>query len=402
MRSGVRTLIILGGSAALLLTSVAPAAGIPAFARRYGVTCTLCHAPAPRLTEFGETFAGNGFQLAPGEEPVDTIDTGDPLLYLARSLPLAVRLDLFAQVLTGNDDLDARTDFQTPFGIKLLSGMAIAKNVSYYMYFFMSERGEVAGLEDAYIQFTDMFGSGVALMIGQFQLSDPLFKRELRLQYEDYNVYRVRVGETRLDLTYDRGLMAVASPWEGGDVTFQLVNGRGLDEAGNDRLFDGDAFKTVAGRVSQSLGPLRVGAYALYGPEDRGDRSNEVVVWGPDITLSAGQFELNGQFLRRTDTRPFFLETDEESTVDAVLGEVIWSPDGGTGRWFLTGLYNRVWADDPIFTVRQGEDTLLDRYETAAVGATWLLARNVRILGETQWDFEQERARITLGVVSAF
>lgn len=402
MRSGVRTLIILGGSAALLLTSVAPAAGIPAFARRYGVTCTLCHAPAPRLTEFGETFAGNGFQLAPGEEPVDTIDTGDPLLYLARSLPLAVRLDLFAQVLTGNDDLDARTDFQTPFGIKLLSGMAIAKNVSYYMYFFMSERGEVAGLEDAYIQFTDMFGSGVALMIGQFQLSDPLFKRELRLQYEDYNVYRVRVGETRLDLTYDRGLMAVASPWEGGDVTFQLVNGRGLDEAGNDRLFDGDAFKTVAGRVSQSLGPLRVGAYALYGPEDHGDRSNEVVVWGPDITLSAGQFELNGQFLRRTDTRPFFLDTDEESTVDAVLGEVIWSPDGATGRWFLTGLYNRVWADDPIFTVRQGEDTLLDRYETAAVGATWLLARNVRILGETQWDFEQERARITLGVVSAF
>lgn len=402
MRSGVRTLIILGGSAALLLTSVAPAAGIPAFARRYGVTCTLCHAPAPRLTEFGETFAGNGFQLAPGEEPVDTIDTGDPLLYLARSLPLAVRLDLFAQVLTGNDDLDARTDFQTPFGIKLLSGMAIAKNVSYYMYFFMSERGEVAGLEDAYIQFTDMFGSGVALMIGQFQLSDPLFKRELRLQYEDYNVYRVRVGETRLDLTYDRGLMAVASPWEGGDVTFQLVNGRGLDEAGNDRLFDGDAFKTVAGRVSQSLGPLRVGAFALYGPEDHGDRSNEVVVWGPDITLSAGQFELNGQFLRRTDTRPFFLDTDEESTVDAVLGEVVWSPDGATGRWFLTGLYNRVWADDPIFTVRQGEDTLLDRYETAAVGATWLLARNVRILGETQWDFEQERARITLGVVSAF
>src|SRR5690606_22292353 len=334
--------------------------------------------------------------------PTDTIDTGDSLLVLAERLPLAVRLDLFAQLFTGSADRDARSDFQTPFGIKLLSGMPIANNISYYLYFFMSERGEVAGLEDAYIQFTDMFGSGVALMIGQFQLSDPLFKRELRLQYEDYNVYRVRVGETRLDLPYARGLMAVASPWEGGDVTFQLVNGRGLDEAGNDRLFDGDAFKTVAGRVSQSLGPLRVGAYALYGPEDRGDRSNEVVVWGPDITLSAGQFELNGQFLRRTDTRPFFLETDEESTVDAVLGEVIWSPDGGTGRWFLTGLYNRVWADDPIFTVRQGEDTLLDRYETAAVGATWLLARNVRILGETQWDFEQERARITLGVVSAF
>lgn len=402
MRAGLKGLVVLSGAAALLFTSVAPAAAIPAFARRYRVTCSLCHAPAPRLTEFGETFAGNGFQMAPGEVPTDTINTGDPLLVLAESLPLAVRLDLFAQVLTGSDDLDARADFQTPYGVKLLSGMPIAKNVSYYLYFFMSERGAVAGLEDAYIQFTDLFGSGVALMVGQFQLSDPLFKRELRLEYEDYNVYRVRVGETRLDLTYDRGLMAVASPWEGGDVTLQLVNGRGIDEAGENRLFDGDAFKTVAGRVSQSLGPLRVGGYALYGPEDRGDLSNEVVVWGPDLTLAAGQFELNGQFLRRTDTRPFFLDSDEETTVDAVLGELIWGPQGPTGRWFLTGLYNRVWADDPVFTVRQGEDGLLDRYETAALGATWLLARNVRILGETQWDFEQERARITLGVVSAF
>lgn len=402
MQRGSRAVLASVGITMLLAATAAPASAIPAFARRYRVTCSLCHAPVPRLNEFGETFAGNGFQMAPGAEPVDTIATGDPLLELANNLPLAVRLDLFGQVLTASDDLDARADFQTPYGIKLLSGMPIAKNVSYYMYFFMSERGEVAGLEDAYLQFTDMFGSGVALMIGQFQLSDPLFKRELRLEFEDYNVYRVRVGETRLDLTYDRGLMAVASPWEGGDIAVQLVNGRGISEAGEDRLFDEDAFKTVAGRLSQSIGPLRLGAYALYGPEENGDLSNEVVIWGPDATIGFGPVELNGQFLRRTDTRPFFLDTDEETTVDALLGELIWAPQGPTGRWFVTGLYNRVWADDPIFTVRQGEETPIDRYETGALGATWLLARNIRFLGETQWDFELERARFTFGVVSAF
>ena len=402
MQFGLKGLIVLCGTATLLLTSVAPAAAIPAFARRYRVTCSLCHAPAPRLTEFGEAFAGNGFQMTPGEAPTDTIDTGDSLLVLAERLPLAVRLDLFAQLFTGSADRDARSDFQTPFGIKLLSGMPIANNISYYLYFFMSERGEVAGLEDAYIQFTDVFGTGIALMVGQFQLSDPLFKRELRLEVEDYNVYRVRVGETRLDLTSDRGLMAVASPWEGGDVALQIVNGRGLDEAGEDRLFDSDAFKTVAGRVSQSFGALRLGAYALYGPEERDDLSNEVVVWGPDLTLTAGPLEVNGQFLRRTDTRPFFTDADEKTTVDAVLAEVLWAPQGPTGRWFLTGLYNRVWADDPVFTVRQGEEELLDRYETAALGASWLMARNIRLIGETLWDFEREQARITLGLSSAF
>src|SRR5690606_1138588 len=139
-----------------------------------------CHAPAPRLTEFGEAFAGNGFQMTPGEAPTDTIDTGDSLLVLAVRLPLAVRLDQFAQLFTGSADRDARSDFRTPFATKRRSGMPIANKSSYYLYFIMSDRGEVAGLEVAYIEFPDVFGPGIALMVGQFQLSDALIKRELR------------------------------------------------------------------------------------------------------------------------------------------------------------------------------------------------------------------------------
>ena len=51
---------------------------IPAFARKYGVSCQLCHAPVPKLTPAGEKFAANGFEFEPGEEPRDTIATGDP------------------------------------------------------------------------------------------------------------------------------------------------------------------------------------------------------------------------------------------------------------------------------------------------------------------------------------
>lgn len=400
----MRSSIVFSGLIAILLTGTLPqdADAIPAFARKYRVSCNLCHSTIPRLTPFGEQFAANGFEMAVRELARDTIDTGDPMLRLLQRIDIAVRMDLFATASTPMRSDAADIDLKTPYTAKLLSGGVLADGISYYMYFLLSERGEVGGLEDAYVQFTDIGGSGVSVIAGQFQVSDPLFKRELRLEVEDYNVYRVRVGETRLDLTYDRGLMAVASPWEGGDVTLQIVNGRGLDEAGEDRLFDSDAFKTVAGRVSQSFGALRLGAYALYGPEERDDLSNEVVVWGPDLTLTAGPLEVNGQFLRRTDTRPFFTDADEKTTVDAVLAEVLWAPQGPTGRWFLTGLYNRVWADDPVFTVRQGEEELLDRYETAALGASWLMARNIRLIGETLWDFEREQARITLGLSSAF
>ena len=36
---------------------------IPAFARKYGLSCKICHDPFPRLNAYGEDFAGNGFPL---------------------------------------------------------------------------------------------------------------------------------------------------------------------------------------------------------------------------------------------------------------------------------------------------------------------------------------------------
>src|SRR5690606_10047822 len=112
--------------------------------------------------------------------------------------------------------------------------------------------------------------------------------------------------------------------------------------------------------------PVRVGGYGYFATEEEagGSPNNEIVVWGPDATVSlTPDIELNGQFLRRTDSRPFFQADDAESTVDAVIAELVWSPNGANGRWWFTGLYNRIWSDAPIFTVRQGEAGLLDEYE---------------------------------------
>jgi hypothetical protein len=51
----------------------------------------------PTLTEFGNRFAANGYRMASGEAMPDSIGTNDPLLSLPDKLPLAVRLDLYAQ-----------------------------------------------------------------------------------------------------------------------------------------------------------------------------------------------------------------------------------------------------------------------------------------------------------------
>lgn len=403
----------------LAAASATPAGAIPPFARKYRVSCATCHSPVPRLNAFGEAFAANGFEFAVGEPPRDTIATGDPLLRLQQDIPIGVRLDAYISALSRRERGQVVVDQQLPWVVKVLSGGQVADRISYYMYFLVSERGEVAGLEDAYIQFTDIAGSGVSVLAGQFQVSDPLFKRELRLQYEDYQPYRARVGDTRADLTYDRGLMAVWSPVRGTDLAFQVVNGAGLNAANAERQYDNNGFKNLSARVSQDAGPLRVGLFGYYGEEGAEGNTSRIRVFGPDASLALGaNTEVNVQYLRRWDTDPFLGACSVAAPcpggatrpfgtrVDAAMAELIFSPGGPGGRWHVAGLWNWIDADAPVVSLRLGEqDTplgFLERYHTGGMGLHYVLRRNVRLQGEGSWDFEREQARLVTGFSLAF
>jgi hypothetical protein len=52
----------------------------------------------------------------------------------------------------------------------------------------MNERGEIAGLEDAFLMYSDVLNSGINLFIGQFQASI-LFQGRLRPHLEPYQKY---------------------------------------------------------------------------------------------------------------------------------------------------------------------------------------------------------------------
>ena len=417
MRSQVRAVAI----AVLSLIGVVPrtARAIPAFARKYRVSCMQCHAPVPRLNSFGEAFAANGYEFAVGEPPRDTIATGDPLLRLQNDLPLAIRYDAYVQALTNPASNQNSIDFQTPWVIKLLSGGQVTDKVSYYVYFLMTEGGAIEGLEDAWLQFTDIAGSGVSLQVGQFQVSDPMFKRELRLEFEDYQAYRVKVGLASADLTYERGVTAYWSPRAGTDLAFELVNGRGLNQASGSGQYDTDDAKNVVVRLSQDIGSLRVGAFGYRGREAGTGVRNTISMWGPDMTIPLGSVgELNATWVQRKDSDPFFgtcsvatpcpgnATTSFSTTVNSGFAEAVFWPQGQTGRLFLTALYNLVDSDRPVVSLEVGEQDVapgyLSRYQTAAAGLHYLFKRNVRLMGEAGWDLEREQMRFTLGTVLAF
>jgi hypothetical protein len=387
----MKTIHVWSSLCALILLAAfvaTEASAIPAFARKYDMSCLTCHQPVPKLKAYGEEFAGNGFQL-PGKEPPRAFrNTGDDMLLLMRELPLALRLEGYIRWLPDND---GRSEFQVPYLLKILSGGQIAKDVAYYFYFFLGERGEVAGIEDAFIMFNDVFSTPLDVYAGQFQVSDPLFKRELRLTFEDYQVYRLRPGESRINLTYDRGLMLTYGFPTGTDLTFEILNGSGIGPADGNRLFDTDNYKNPMLRVSQDIGEhVRIGAFGYYGNEERLAVRNEMWMAGPDLTVHVDKFELNAQYVERRDENPEFFATPVEKVESrGGFGEMIFVPDGDQSRFYLTGLYN--WLESGG-----------SRYHTLTGSVSYLLARNFRLTGEYTYDFQQSANRITVGFVSAF
>ena len=394
--------IVLLGLASLVVTSVAPAEEIPAFARRYRASCSLCHTVVPKLSAFGETFAGNGFRMASNEPPRDTIDTGDELLHLYRDLPLALRLDGY---VTGYLNGETRADLKTPYNIKILSGGPISRKLSYYLYFFLFERGEIAGIEDAFVTVNDVGGIPFDVSAGQFQVSDPIFKRELRLEYDDYAIYRARIGLQPTDLTYDRGVMAAVDA-AGFTITGEVLNGNGKGEADETREFDNNLFKNVFGHISRDVaGGLRLGGMGYYGKQESSDAGGPMVksaVWmaGADATLTIGDVELNLQYIHREDDLPTFTVGEEKAITNGGLAELIVHPAGS--RWYGLGLYNYIDVNRPLLSVGLGGPSDVDRYQTLTGGGGYLVRRNFRLHAEGTYDFEIEEVRLSFGITTAF
>ena len=388
--------VALLGAAGLTLLAASDAGAIPAFARKYQISCTTCHAPFPRLKPYGEEFAARGFRMEEGQEPARaTYDVGDPLLRLARDLPLAMRLEGY---FSWKEFSDAEYDFETPWVWKLLSGGPVSEDVSYYVYFLM-EQGEIVGLEDAYLQLNDLGGSGVDLIFGQFQVCDPLFKRELRLERSDYLVYKTQVGDVPVDLTYDRGAMLMRKLPGDVDAVAMVLNGNGIaaaEDAGvsDYKNHDGDRLKNVALRLARQVGDVRIGGFGYAGwTKEPVDGIRNRTLWvGPDLVVDFGdRAQLNGQFLFRRDDDPFFTATDDTYDTNGGFAELHVFPQGQNGRWVVSALFNRVDSDDDA----------ADR-KTASLTVNWLHDRNVRLLLEGEKDLEASKLRISTGIVSAF
>ncbi|MHC1704250.1 MAG: hypothetical protein AB9846_10110 [Tenuifilaceae bacterium] len=383
----------------LIVLSGSYSKAIPAFARKYQISCQVCHSPAmPRLKGFGEEFASNGFKLEGYESPRFFIQTGDDRLSLFRELPLAIRFDGFATYNFNNED---KTDFASPFVLKILSGGEMSDNLSYYFYFLMNEKGSIVGVEDAFLMYKDLFKTGINFYIGQFQVSDPLFKGELRYTLEPYKIYGATPGNSTASLKYERGIVLEKGFSTGTSIVGQVVSGSGLGDAGESLVFDKDKHKNYMLRISQSIGEkFSIGAFGYSGKEDLEDDiglfTSNLTMYGPDIKFNYDEkLIINLQYLQRTDS-DVFIESDgskmENVKTQGGFGEIIFSPKGDMSKWYLTGLFNWIESDFKHL-----------EYKAATLHAGYMVRRNVKLVTEYTWQFSGKAyGRLNAGFVMAF
>jgi hypothetical protein len=271
--------------------------------------------------------------------------------------------------------------------MKLLSGGHISDTISYYTYFLFTEEGKIAGLEDTYLAFSNVFGLPVSVVFGQYRISDPIKPTETRLTFEEYKIFKFRVGQSQMSLSYDRGIMGSSSTNFGTDFIVQVVNGNGIDTPD---IFDRDKYKSLVWRVAQSFREktIRLGILGYHGKEEGGGTTNTVSYLGPDLRLRMPRVEILLQFVRRTDSNPFFSAQAEKHNTDAYFGELIFSPQGDKGRWYFTFVYNRIKS---CF----GETNC----QRITMNANYLLRRNMRWIYEYTHDMDGKDHRFLTGIM---
>jgi hypothetical protein len=403
---GIAALAI--SAAALVLLLPERCGAIPAFTRASGMSCAACHAPVPLLTELGEEFAENGYRLGGAQSPEGTVDTGDSLLALERTLPLAVRIDAFAAYF--QPEGEDRTDFETPYMVKALAVGTLSQKISFYLSYMASDRGDVMGVMDASVKFSDLFGLPLDFSLGQFQIVETPFDRMQRITYEDYAIYTMKIGMSPTDLTYDRGVELSLAPWEGSELSVEVVNGNGIDPA--EDYFDDDDWKNVLFRASQKAGPVGIGAFGYLCNSSMwrgtGWAENRHYYWGVDATAPiGGNLRIAAQLLQRVDENPFLLLSNAyETSTTGVLAQAVWAVRGEGGRSFVTVLYNFVGSNvDEKYAgeldVSFYQQSPLE-YESATVNFSYLLLRNLRITTEATYRLSDETSTFVAGMVTAF
>jgi hypothetical protein len=155
-----------------------PAAAIPVFAHRYGLSCEACHTTVPHLTEFGEAFLERGYRL--------------PGMPRRGAFPVAVKINL-----QYGSDAQPGLPKAVVDEVEVLMGGSIRERGSYFAEQYAVDGGLPGRTRDLWLGWRatpDGARVPVSLRAGQFTLSLPADPETFRESPDHYAIWDQTAG----------------------------------------------------------------------------------------------------------------------------------------------------------------------------------------------------------------
>jgi hypothetical protein len=303
---------------------------IPAFARKYGFNCTMCHSAFPRLNDFGSSYRENGYRL-PGRENEERTVLQSPAPFALRTSAGYV-YDKF----DNSDDTDV-SQFRLE-GLDILSAGLLGSNVGYFLVYppkITESRGVVGQdgtLEMASAVFARLAKSSwLNVRAGRFEPAYVAFSVKRSLTASPYEIY---------DFAFEEGI-----PFSETQTGIEVFGrgGKGLHYAagvldGSDSNLSDDSpsdyyarFAAVFGAGEGQTAGHRIGVVAYQGkarhtafeePSSRETFSR----YGLDASLNFRQVNLSLQYLAAKDSKVFWPGATSDPTYSGGFGELLYQP----------------------------------------------------------------------------
>ncbi|MDH4239449.1 MAG: hypothetical protein OEW48_07790 [Phycisphaerae bacterium] len=347
-RLHVSLLLVLG----ILFASPDISQAIPAFARKYGFNCNMCHTVFAKLNDFGQRVRDNGYQM-PGQE-------GREKNVFQTAPPVALRTSTGLIVAHAVSEKGTTSGFRLS-GLDLLAAGVMHRNISFLMIYTPridepsadytgntdgSNPGQPGALESANIIFSNLAGGGLNIRLGRFEPGYHAFssKRSIYL-LQPYEVYAFTTPNNSFVFDDNQiGLEVTGHFRHGFKYAAGVINGTGASPDNNNaKDFYAGFFKTFGRGDGQSAGQ-RVGAFAYYGwqptkldslyvgPSGEADGKANMNFYrvGCDLSCNWNRFNLMGMLAYGVDDKAL---NDLDSSLDYTFS-------GGFARLDWTALYN--------------------------------------------------------------
>ena len=271
--------------------------GIPAFSRKYGFNCNMCHTAYPKLNDFGQRFRDNGYQL-PGQE-------GKEKTVMEIAPPIGIRTNAGAS--TFSDSKGTTSGFRL-YGLDLFAAGVLHKNISALIIYTPridepaadytgtsngTNPSQLAALESANFVFSNIIKDAFNVRVGRFEPSYQLVSQRRSLYViQPYDIYSFSAVKNNNGFGNNQlGVEAAGHFRNGFKYGVGFINGTGPDPENN-------LAKDIYANLSMTFGKgdgqsagQRIGLFGYYG-------------WQPtslaDLTVSPTG-EANGK-----ENKPFY------------------------------------------------------------------------------------------------